>query len=157
VLGVIMVFLISLIFSSSVFASNFGTVLAQLQKRAPNLPRHDQIMLAHTITKISNRHKINARLFTAILIQESGLKLGAINKLSNDFGISQINHKTAKHFGFDKRRLLTNLPYSITAGAIVLADFKRMYAKGDKFYWTRYNTSNPEKREIYKQLVLRYW
>jgi soluble lytic murein transglycosylase-like protein len=149
--------ILSIFLTVSANAGNFGTVLSQLKKRAPNLPKYEQIMLAHTITKICNQHKINPRLFTAILIQESGLKLDAINKKSNDYGISQINKHTIARYKFNKQKLLTDVHYSISAGVLVLADFKKSYGKRDKFYWTRYNTSNPEKREVYKKLVMRHW
>jgi hypothetical protein len=45
---------------------------------------------------------------------------------------------------------MLDLEYSVKAGAIVLADFKRMYGEKEKDFWTRYNTSHPEKRQKYK-------
>lgn len=104
-----------------------------------------------------------------MLMQESAYKISAKNIrcgisvstgerdcIAVDFGIGQINNKTIKNFKFDQKKLLSDLTYSVEAAAIVLADFKRMYGSKDKTYWTRYNASNPQKREVYRQLVARY-
>lgn len=77
-------------------------------------------------------------------------------KVCSDFGMSQIYYKTAKGFGFEIERLTTDLEYSVEAGAIVLADFKKRYEHKEIDYWTRYNASSRSKRNIYKQLVERY-
>lgn len=73
-----------------------------------------------------------------------------------DFGIGQINHKTIKAFNFDKNKLLSDLEYSVEAAATVLADFKRVHGNKDSEFWTRYNSGDREKRQIYKNLVARY-
>lgn len=104
-----------------------------------------------------------------MLMQESSYKIGAQNVqcgismttgkkdcVAVDFGIGQINHKTIKNFKFDKRKLISDLTYSVEAAAIVLADFKRMYGKTDKEFWTRYNSGTKKNRETYKRLVARY-
>lgn len=106
---------------------------------------------------------------TAMLMQESSYRISAQNvscgvSLSTgekdcvavDYGIGQINHRTIKNFKFDQKKLLSDLNYSVEASAIVLADFKRMYGHKEDEYWTRYNASNPEKRQVYKTLVARY-
>lgn len=77
-------------------------------------------------------------------------------KVCSDFGISQIYFKTAKAFKFEIDRLTTDLDYSVEAGAIVLADFKRMYGHRELDWYTRYNASSRGKRNIYKNLVARY-
>lgn len=152
-----MLVIINLLWISLSFAANYGVVVNQIKKRVPELSIQERVMLANEITKSAKKHKINPRLLTAILIQESRLKLGAFNSLSKDFGISQINIRTIRAFKLDQKKLMTHLAYSINAGALVLNDFKMRYEKLDKYYWTRYNTSDPQKREIYKQLVLRHW
>lgn len=104
-----------------------------------------------------------------MLMQESAYKISAKNISCGmsietgekdciivDYGIGQINHRTIRAFNFDQKKLLTDLTYSVEASAKVLSDFKRMYGKKDPEYWTRYNASNPEKREVYKRLVARY-
>jgi len=126
-------------------------------------------MLSETIVKKSKKHGIQPKVLAAMLMQESSYKISAKNIrcgismttgerdcVAVDFGIGQINHKTIKNFKFDQKKLLSDLTYSVEAAAIVLADFKRMYGSKDKTYWTRYNASNPQKREVYRQLVARY-
>ena len=82
-------------------------------------------------------------------------------KVCSDFGISQIYYKTAKAFKLDLDELLTNLEYSVEAGAIVLGDFKKRYGKRESDYWVRYNcgTKPSTKRATcrrYKERVEKY-
>ncbi len=77
-------------------------------------------------------------------------------RICSDFGMSQIYYKTARRYGFEIDRLTTDLKYSIEAGAKVLGDFRKRYAKREKDWWTRYNASSRVKRDIYKQLVERF-
>ncbi len=74
----------------------------------------------------------------------------------SDYGIGQIHYKTVERFGFDVDKLTSDLSYSVEAGAIVLAGFRRMYAHKEVDWWTRYNASTPSKRSIYKTLVQNY-
>lgn len=80
-------------------------------------------------------------------------------KVCFDLGIGQINVNTALRHPQckDLQRLLTDHIYNISCSCEVLASFKKKYGKKEKNWWTRYNASNPEKREIYRQLVMRYY
>ena len=150
----------------ALFLSTVSINLAQATKESPTyqqiLRNHPGIdkqyakNIAQAIDDVSVELGVNAQRLAAILAQESMYTLNAVNKKSSDYGIAQINHKTIERYGFDRKLLLTDLHYSIKAGAIVLADFKRMYGKKEEDFWTRYNSSRPEKREEYKQLVARY-
>ena len=73
-----------------------------------------------------------------------------------DIGISQINYKTAKLFKFNIMKLINNLEYSIEAGAIILADFKRRYSHREKNWWSRYNASSKRKRLMYEAMMYQY-
>lgn len=75
----------------------------------------------------------------------------------SDFGIGQIYYKTVEGYGFELDKLMEDLDYSVKAAAQVLHDFKKRYGKRESDYWTRYNASSKEKREIYKHLVVRYF
>lgn len=127
--------------------------------------------LSNVIYKMTRKHKVPANIYTAILMQESGYKLAAMGchkgikqgsliqeeaKVCSDFGMSQIYYKTAEGFGFDLTKLINDLEYSVEAGAIVLADFRKRYSHRELDWWTRYNASSRTKRNIYKQLVERY-
>jgi len=74
-----------------------------------------------------------------------------------DFGIGQINIRTIDAYGFILEKLLKDIEYSVLASAKVLSDFKYMYSRQENDWWTRYNASNPEKRQEYKALVMKYF
>lgn len=131
-------------------------VLEHVLKNKPTLDKVYADKLAKAIYAVSSKHHVNPIKISAILRQECGYKLKCINAISKDYGIGQINHKTIKAFNFDKQKLLTDLNYSVEAAAIVLSDFKKRYAHKEKDFWTRYNSSNKEKREKYRKLVARY-
>jgi hypothetical protein len=116
----------------------------------------------------SSKYGLSPRIFTAILMQESGYKLDAKNIQCGvsietgekdcvvvDFGLGQINYKTIVAFNLDRHRLLKDLEYSVEASAKVLYDFKKSHPHESTF-WTRYNASSFEKRETYRRLVSRY-
>ena len=129
----------------------------QVVKNHPNIDKEYAYRIANAIDKASLELNIDPKKLAAILAQESMYVLNSVNKKSKDYGIAQINHKTLEWYGFDKKRLLTDLEYSVKCGAIVLADFKRRYGKKEKTYWSRYNSSNPERRKEYEILVARYF
>lgn len=142
--------------ASTVPFKHHNKVYNHLLKNKRDLDRTYADRLAQAIYKASNKYNLNPIKVSAILRQECRYKLSCVNDLTKDYGIGQINIKTIKAFKFDKKRILNDLDYSVEAAVIVLADFKRMYGHKEKDYWTRYNTSNPEKRKKYKQLVAQY-
>jgi len=134
-------------------------VYFQILKNHPKIDKEYAQELAYLIQKIASVYKVKARNLAAIYAQESMYKLNSKNCDTGhctDFGISQIHYKTVKAYGFDKHKLLTDLEYSIEAGAIVLSDIKKIYGAKDPEYWSRYNSSNPNARAKYKKLVMRY-
>lgn len=128
----------------------------QIQRNKPKVDSEYADRLAKTLTKYAKKHNVKVELLAAILMQESRYNVRAINHKSKDYGIGQINKRTIANFNFDQTKILTDVEYSVEAAAIVLADFKRMYGKKDSQYWTRYNSSDKTKRQVYKQLVARY-
>lgn len=134
-------------------------VFCQIVKNNPKIDLNYAYRLSNVINKVAVEMGVNPKRYAAILAQESMYKLDAKNCWDNechDYGIAQINKRTIKAFKFDKKKLLTDLEYSVKAGAIVLADFKRMYGDKEEDFWTRYNASCPDKRKKYKQLVMRF-
>ena len=138
-------------------------LVAQIRKNDPRISEFKAIKLAQAFERVSSKHGINAGKVAAIAMQESAYRLNAkacftLNGRSScDICMMQINDRTADAFGFDQERLLTDLDYCIEAGVLVLKDFKRMYSKREDSWWTRYNASSPEKREIYQARVARYF
>lgn len=134
-------------------------IFCQIVKNNSKIDLNYAYRLSNVINKVATEMNINPKRYAAILAQESMYKLDAKNCWDNechDYGIAQINKNTIKSFNFDKNKLLTDLEYSVKAGAIVLSDIKKIYGEKEEDFWTRYNASNPIKREKYKKLVTRY-
>jgi soluble lytic murein transglycosylase-like protein len=143
-------------------------IYCTILENRPKIDRDYAMKLSNIIHKVTVKYNIPALIYTAILMQESGYKQdakGCVRGLDvdfnekvvcSDFGISQINYRTAKRFGFDIEKIIKDLEYAIDCGAIVLYNFKKRYSKREEYYWTRYNSSTKVKRLLYKKLVLRY-
>jgi soluble lytic murein transglycosylase-like protein len=148
-----------LVLSTSGHANTYSSILNQIKRNNPSVTTKKAISLAQSIAKISKQYNIPAKIYTAILMQESAYKVNAVNcskRKCHDYGISQINIKNIEYYGFDIEKLLTDTHYSIEAGAIILSYFKNRYSKKDKYWWTRYNAGNKVKRKIYRKKVSRF-
>ncbi|MEZ0208717.1 MAG: transglycosylase SLT domain-containing protein [Candidatus Paceibacterota bacterium] len=89
---------------------------------------------------VASNYGLDKRLFIAILKVESGLDHKAINPSTMDFGIGQINYKTAEAYQMDTVRLIKDRAYSIEKAALVLSDFKRKFHDSEPDTWAcRYN------------------
>lgn len=164
--------IIALLFSTSVWGtSTKHPIYDQILRNKPSINKVYAMKLSNIIYKVSIKYGVPKHIYCAILMQESGYTLDAINKIdayvdgeirlvSTDFSIAQIHIRTAFRYNFSINRLLTDLNYAINAGAIVLSGMKR-YSNLNKDWWTRYNcgTKGTTKRttcQIYKRLVGRY-
>lgn len=86
-----------------------------------------------------------------------GIEDVAVDKVCQDFGIGQVNYKTARSYGFELNKLTTDLEYSIKASGKIFADISKMYKKREpQDYYTRYNAGNKAKRLIYKNRIKKY-
>lgn len=128
----------------------------QIYKNNPKLEHNYVYRLAGVIIKAAKKYDLNPKKLSAILAQECRYKLNCINHKTKDYSIGQINIKTVIAFKLNKKRLLEDLEYSVDSSAMILANFKRMYGKKEKNWWTRYNSSNSFKRAQYEQLVSRF-
>lgn len=91
--------------------------------------------------------------------QEKINKLKEIHiRVCSDFGVAQINIQTTKRLKVcaDVSRLKTDIVYNINCACEVLSELKKDHKKKEPHWWTRYNSSNPEKRKMYQSLVERY-
>lgn len=81
---------------------------------------------------------LDKQLFHCVLHVESGKRLGAINEVTGDYGIGQINSRSWKKF--DTNRLTTDLEYSLKAAAEVLSFYKQLKQADEPRQWAcRYN------------------
>jgi hypothetical protein len=144
--------------------SEFDKVYFQILENKPNIDTDYAGKLSYYIVVECTKFGVSPHLFTAILMQESGYNLKAKNcrfdaieyKICTDFGIAQIHFTSVKRYNFNQKRLTSDLVYSLRAGLRILSDFKKMYAHKDKYYWSRYNSSNPLARQKYKERVQRW-
>lgn len=161
--------LILMITSSKALA---GEIELQIKRNNPSLSESYVQELSKLIKKTSKKHEIPAGLFTAILMQESAYNIKAVNRacgllyngkkaqgeacVAADIGITQINIKTMKSYGFDAERLQNELSYSLEAGAIVLKWFKDKYAEEEPQTWfCRYNVGTRPFEKV-KHNCLKY-
>lgn len=138
------------------------TLLKQILRNHPELKWTYAIELANTFDAVSRYHAVPARQVAAIAMQESGYVLDAKQcykirgRIRCDFCMMQINDHTIKRYGFDQDRLMKDLPYCVGAGVQVLSDLKKRYGKREKDWFSRYNATSRDKRDIYKELVERW-
>jgi len=139
-------------------------------KANPKINKKYAMKLSNVIWKTGVRYNIDRFLIVAIFAQESMFKLNAQNctygllkrskkeaLVCTDFGIGQIHYMNVKRQNIDVDRLLTDMIYSVDVSVRMLANFKRRHGNKEKEWWTRYNTSTPSKRRLYKKLVCRYY
>ena len=108
---------------AEVFASELTDVREQLV-------RHQAVgavpaaQLAPAIVRLSHSYHVDSHVVTAVLLQESRGRADAYNAVSRDYGIMQINHKTANSLGIGPACLNTwqcNLAY----GVLILSKLSR--------------------------------
>ncbi len=121
------------------FIANAGSIEQQIQRAAPFMAISDVKALAQNIRISCHKHKVPCDVLTSILATESMFQVGAYNAKTLDYGIAQINIKTIKVYKLDKRRLLTDVAYSVDSGALVLSWFYRTYGRREASWSCRYN------------------
>lgn len=113
-----------------------GRIYSQIVKNKPDINRKYAKNVAEIIEKYAKKYEIPADLIAAIAMKESGYRLNVI--AGNDYGIMQVNEYNIKHFDLSKKRLLTDLDYSIKWGVHILNWFYETYGLKDGVI--RYNT-----------------
>lgn len=173
-------FFISLfILISSYCSANDNTIYDQIIVLQPKINLKLAKEISSEIQSCSKRIDLDGLILLAIYNQESKLNNSAkncirgvidntdINKKENNtpvmvclhLGMGQINVTTAiniKHCS-DLGRLTKDLKYNLDCSCEILDGFKKMYGKTEKDWWTRYNSSNREKRNSYKKLIMRFY
>lgn len=85
--------------------------------------------LSRLIMKHAETYDVPAEYLAAILSVESDYRLYVVNGASKDYGISQINEYNVKAYKMDRQRLVTDLDYSVEAGAKILGYFHNRYKR----------------------------
>lgn len=95
------------------------------------------------VANVANINNIDPTLFRALVLVESGGRQSAINHKTHDYGIAQINKKTAAAYKLDAELLKTDVTYNLNAAAKILLDFKKQYGAKEPLTWPcRYNIGN---------------
>lgn len=146
-----MPFLIKLTIYGCLFLHNSFVKIYALKH---NLNVYYSLTLVRTIDEVTEKYKIDKDLFIAIIFQESSFQLNA--QAGNDFGLGQINIRTAKYYCPQLDRLLVDMRYNLDCSARVLSDFRKWYGKKEKNWWTRYNSSNKVYRRAYEKRITKH-
>jgi len=162
------------LFTVSLSATEKHPIYNHIVNIKPSINKDYAMRLSNIIYKACKQYSLPCRIFTAILAQESMFELTAKNMscgvkldtyervcVAADVGIAQINYKTIDRYNLDYEKLLTDLKYSVDAGAKVLSWFHKRYSKGDPAWYSRYNcgTRSTTKRatcQEYVELVERF-
>jgi len=135
-------------------------IYEHIKKNSPFIGSVYARRLAREINRASKLHKLDPKLLSAIIAQESSYRMGLV--AGSDYGLTMINIRNIKHFIFDKKKLLGNMRYSVNAGAIVLSEIKKRRFKIEgKRYFLRFNCGSKSlKRKIcldYEKRVMRWY
>lgn len=137
--------------------SEVGTVQAQILENTQGAPPHDPLRLAKAFVASAHKYNLPPNLLAAVAMVESRYYVGAVNKKSNDFGIMQVNQYNIDAMGLSKKRLLTDIEYSIDSGARILAYFaKRYYVQEGRDWVCRYNIGTRKKTSALEAICKRY-
>lgn len=132
-------------------------IKAMMQRVSPDLADQVAIPLARAIHSNSKKYKISAKVAVAIFKQESNFKLDAVNYVSKDFGLGQINYRSILERKINLGKLLTNQEYAVEQTFAILADLKSRYAKIDykngRKWWTRYHSRTPALGQAYNTRI----
>lgn len=150
-------------------------IYTQILKNNPKINKQYAENLSLVISNKSKEYNVPTKVFTAILMQESRYNLNAVNLkcgvsvttgkkdcVITDFGVSQIHYLNVKRFNFDKKRLVSDLTYSVDAGAKILSNYVKFQKKEPKTWYSRYNCGNRSFEDIkntcldYKSKVDKY-
>lgn len=121
------------------------TIVTQIKSNKPSIEDKYAKALAEEIHTHSKAHGIDSKLVAAILALESMYDHKAYNKRSKDYGIAQINIKTVSRYKLDKKKLLTDISYTIAAGVKVLSYFHKRYSHKESNWYVRYNVGTGTK------------
>lgn len=140
-----------------------------------NIDRNKAYEYSNIIARYSRAYKIDPFLVVSIARQESFLTLDSVRKEgpskiifneeerkfykvreATDFCMMQINKFNVINRGLDLDKLLNDPEYCIRQGFEILADFRHLESS-DRYWWTRYNASNPVAREIYRNYVTSHY
>lgn len=134
-------------------------VFHQILKNKPDIDRLYAVRLADCLVNAAKKHDMDPHRAAAIAMQESTYRKNAVNKnrFSADYGLFQINSKTVREYGLNKKKLIEDMEYSVNAYFQVMKDKNRLCEKLKNDAWSCYHSKTPSLRLKYKKLVNKYY
>lgn len=105
------------------------------------------------IVKHSQHFNLDPQLVRAIIKVESNFNNNAVSH-TKDYGLMQVNEKTAKLFGLSIDKIKKNKDYAVYCGTFYLSYLRYKYSHKDKYWWARYHSSTPHLKEKYIRRIL---
>ena len=133
-----------------------ANVFKQIKRNNPKLNNKYVSQLTVAIYSSARKYNLSPRLLAAIMGLESNYNLMAYNSKTDDLGLMQINRYNIKAYKFDAKRLMTDIQYSVDAGAKILSWFAKTYRKKEPNIWmSRYNVGT-RKSAIHSKTAKHY-
>lgn len=139
--------------------ANAQTAIERLQ---PNLTEEEVVQISYAVVNYSSDINLTWSRFTAILFQESSLKLDPKNcklnasSCSGDYGLGQVHYSIwGEVLKINKNLMMTNYDYSIRMSAEVFKKYYKQYGSKDPNWWTRYHSKTPSLKKEYQARVNR--
>jgi len=114
------------------------------------------LQLAQAIQTQAKINNLDWRLIVAIFFQESSLSidpqgcLASKKRCTADYGIGQVRAKVwEKAFPIDRKKLMSDVHYSVQTSVKVLTYYKMRYAQKELNWFTRYHSGSPIHRATY--------
>lgn len=151
-------FIIGTAFSIQCLAA--GSIRSKIIQNNPKIVRSYASSLAASIAINCKNFNVNAKVMQAILMLESGYKLGSYNRYSKDYGVGQISLYNIHAYNIDVMRLMFDLNYSVYWSVKVFSWFYHRYPLNEaiKRYncGTRKSCVNWKSVRRYLRLVYKY-
>jgi hypothetical protein len=154
---------LSIVFISlPIFAKPVLSLESRISKMQPALTKSQVRKISIAILKSSKKYNINPNIFVAIIMQESSFDQSKVS-ISGDISIAQINYEVwVKEFKrkklplLNKHLLKSDINYAIDTMGIILGSLKQRYSSREKYWFSRYHSSNVKRRIIYTNLLAKY-
>lgn len=146
-------------------------ICRKILKLQPELNPDLALSYSQSIYRYAKKFKISSDLMVAIINQESGFNKKSIRKEKGiievngqfkeveagfDFCLMQISYWNIRKRSINTNKLMKESDFCIKTGATILSEFKEMYGKTEKDWWTRYNASTLNYRKEYQRKVERH-
>ena len=116
----IVMFIVLLLVTAKAMGSEVTNIVNQLKRHsAPTaVPAHE---LAPVIVSLAHFYKVPSSVVASVVLQESGGRAHAYNPVTRDYGIGQLNHRTATQYRLNKACLMQSWQCNLSVTVKLLA------------------------------------